>query len=274
MGSNSGAVHLSSFNAKAAREHTAEQKFLNIPLATMHQHSGKTVQLKKPLLALTQSQADMYAASFENDVIFGVGSAGTGKTYLMVGRGVVGLLSGEFEKLIFTRPAVEAGERLGFLPGDMKEKVDPYLRPIYDALYDFLPAETVEKKILTGEIEIAPLAFMRGRTLANAFVLLDEAQNTTSGQMKMFLTRLGAGSTMAVCGDEQQCDLPLKPGEMNGLREAVLRNEGSVGIAVHRFDASCVVRHPTVATILGNYEKDISGLTRQPPVSPAGPSAP
>jgi phosphate starvation-inducible PhoH-like protein len=185
-------------------------------------------------------------------MIFALGPAGTGKTYLAVAQAVSQLISGSVDRLILSRPAVEAGERLGFLPGDMKEKVDPYLRPLYDALYDMLPAEQVERRLASGEIEIAPLAFMRGRTLANAFIILDEAQNTTPLQMKMFLTRFGERSRMVVCGDPNQVDLP-NPG-MSGLADAVKRLDGVEGIATVRFSSKEVVRHPIVGRIVDAYE--------------------
>src|SRR5438309_9744426 len=159
-----------------------------------------------------------------SELVFGIGPAGTGKTYLAVAHAAMLLERGMVERIILSRPAVEAGERLGFLPGDMKEKVDPYLRPLYDALYDMLPAEQVERRIASGEIEIAPIAFMRGRTLADAFIILDEAQNTTPAQMKMFLTRFGMRSRMVVCGDPLQVDLP-NPGA-SGLADAVSKLEG------------------------------------------------
>jgi phosphate starvation-inducible PhoH-like protein len=162
------------------------------------------------------------------------------------------LIAGSVDRLILSRPAVEAGERLGFLPGDMKEKVDPYLRPLYDALYDMLPAEQVERRLASGEIEIAPLAFMRGRTLANAFIILDEAQNTTPLQMKMFLTRFGERSRMVICGDPNQVDLPVAGS--SGLADAVRRLEGVEGIATLRFSVKEVVRHPIVGRIVEAYE--------------------
>ncbi len=162
------------------------------------------------------------------------------------------LVAGTVDRLILSRPAVEAGERLGFLPGDMKEKVDPYLRPLYDALYDMLPTEQVERRIASGEIEIAPLAFMRGRTLSDAFVILDEAQNTTPLQMKMFLTRFGMHSRMVICGDPRQVDLP-DVGK-SGLADAVAKLEGIDGIATVRFNAADVVRHPIVGRIVEAYE--------------------
>jgi len=187
-----------------------------------------------------------------NELVFGVGPAGTGKTYLAVAQAVALLQAGRVDRVVLARPAVEAGERLGFLPGDMKDKVDPYLRPLYDALHDMLPAEQVLRRIQTGEIEIAPLAFMRGRTLAHAFVILDEAQNTTPVQMKMVLTRLGEGSRMVVTGDLSQIDLP--GGVKSGLRDALETLEGLPGVAVMRFGNRDVVRHPLVARIVEAYD--------------------
>ncbi|WP_340264981.1 PhoH family protein [Sphingobium mellinum] len=207
---------------------------------------------KKTIVPRSATQVTYMEALTSNDIIFALGPAGTGKTYLAVAQAVSQLITGSVDRLILSRPAVEAGERLGFLPGDMKEKVDPYLRPIYDALYDTLPAEQVERRIASGEIEIAPLAFMRGRTLANAFIVLDEAQNTTVAQMKMFLTRFGEGSRMVICGDPRQVDLP-QPG-ISGLADAVARLEGVDGIAVVPFGIGDVVRHPVVGRIVQAYE--------------------
>ncbi|HWW66025.1 MAG TPA: PhoH family protein [Sphingomonadaceae bacterium] len=207
---------------------------------------------KKTIVPRSATQITYMEALNRADIIFALGPAGTGKTYLAVAQAVQQLVAGSVERLILSRPAVEAGERLGFLPGDMKEKVDPYLRPLYDALYDMLPNEQVERRIASGEIEIAPLAFMRGRTLADAFVILDEAQNTTPAQMKMFLTRFGMNSRMVVCGDPKQVDLP-EPGR-SGLADAVARLEGVEGIATIRFGASDVVRHPIVGRIVEAYE--------------------
>ncbi|WP_150291769.1 PhoH family protein [Sphingobium estronivorans] len=207
---------------------------------------------KKTIVPRSATQVTYMEALTRNDIIFALGPAGTGKTYLAVAQAVSQLITGSVDRLILSRPAVEAGERLGFLPGDMKEKVDPYLRPIYDALYDTLPAEQVERRIASGEIEIAPLAFMRGRTLANAFIVLDEAQNTTVAQMKMFLTRFGEGSRMVICGDPRQVDLP-QPG-ISGLADAVARLEGVDGISVVPFGISDVVRHPVVGRIVQAYE--------------------
>ena len=207
---------------------------------------------KKTIVPRSNTQIRYMEALASADIIFALGPAGTGKTYLAVAQAVQMLIQGQVDRLILSRPAVEAGERLGFLPGDMKEKVDPYLRPLYDALYDMLPAEQVERRITSGEIEIAPLAFMRGRTLGDAFIILDEAQNTTVAQMKMFLTRFGMNSRMVVCGDPKQVDLPL-PGA-SGLADAVGKLEGIEGMATIRFNAADVVRHPIVGRIVEAYE--------------------
>jgi phosphate starvation-inducible protein PhoH and related proteins len=207
---------------------------------------------KKTIVPRSGTQIRYMEALAKNDIIFALGPAGTGKTYLAVAQAVSQLITGSVDRLILSRPAVEAGERLGFLPGDMKEKVDPYLRPLYDALYDCLPAEQVERRIASGEIEIAPIAFMRGRTLAESFIILDEAQNTTPNQMKMFLTRFGMNSRMVVCGDPKQVDLP-DPSK-SGLADAVSRLEGVEGIATVRFGVADVVRHPIVGRIVQAYE--------------------
>ncbi|WP_425230479.1 PhoH family protein [Sphingomonas sp.] len=208
---------------------------------------------KKTIVPRTPAQAHYMRALTANDMIFALGPAGTGKTYVAVAQAVAQLITGSVQRLILSRPAVEAGERLGFLPGDMKEKVDPYLRPLYDALYDCLPAEQVERRLASGEIEVAPIAFMRGRTLADAFVILDEAQNTTPAQMKMFLTRFGQNSRMVVCGDPNQVDIPGGVAA-SGLADAVRRLEGVEGIAMARFTAGDVVRHPIVGRIVEAYE--------------------
>lgn len=208
---------------------------------------------KKTIVPRSGAQAHYMAQLVANDIIFALGPAGTGKTYIAVAQAVAQLITGSVQRLILSRPAVEAGEKLGFLPGDMKDKVDPYLRPLYDALYDCLPAEQVERRIASGEIEIAPIAFMRGRTLADAFVILDEAQNTTPMQMKMFLTRFGQNSRMVVCGDPKQVDLPGGPGA-SGLNDAVSRLENIPGLSVVRFTAADVVRHPIVGRIVNAYE--------------------
>ena len=207
---------------------------------------------RKTIVARSPTQVKYIEALGSKDVIFALGPAGTGKTYLAVAQAVSQLVAGSVDRLVLSRPAVEAGERLGFLPGDMKDKVDPYLRPLYDALYDMLPAEQVERRLASGEIEIAPLAFMRGRTLAHAFIILDEAQNTTPLQMKMFLTRFGEGSRMVVCGDPNQVDLP-NPAS-SGLADAVRKLDGIDGIATLRFSSREVVRHPIVGRIVEAYE--------------------
>jgi phosphate starvation-inducible PhoH-like protein len=207
---------------------------------------------KKTIVPRSANQLPYMQALARDDIIFALGPAGTGKTYLAVAQAVSQLITGSVDRLILSRPAVEAGERLGFLPGDMKEKVDPYLRPLYDALYDTLPAEQVERRIASGEIEIAPLAFMRGRTLSDAFVILDEAQNTTQAQIKMFLTRFGMNSRMVICGDPKQVDLPGH--QMSGLADAVERLDGVEGISAVRFNSGDVVRHPIVGKIVDAYE--------------------
>lgn len=208
---------------------------------------------KRHIYPRSATQALYIQEMMKNELVFGLGPAGTGKTYLAVALAVSMMLEGKIDKIILSRPAVEAGENLGFLPGDLKEKVDPYLRPLYDALYEMLPAEQVDKKISLGEIEIAPLAFMRGRTLSNAFVILDEAQNTTPMQMKMFLTRLGENSRMVVNGDLSQVDLPR--GIVSGLRDALDILKGTPNIGSVRFSASDVVRHGLVAKIVKAYEE-------------------
>ena len=209
---------------------------------------------KKTIHARTPTQ-DRYMRSMTRaELVFGVGPAGTGKTYLAVAHAAMLLERGAVDRIVLTRPAVEAGERLGFLPGDMKEKVDPYLRPLYDALYDMIPGDKVERSLAAGVIEIAPLAFMRGRTLANAVVILDEAQNTTSMQMKMFLTRLGENARMIVTGDPSQIDLP--GGQTSGLVEALRILDGVEGVSVSRFKGEDVVRHPLVARIVKAYDAE------------------
>jgi phosphate starvation-inducible PhoH-like protein len=208
---------------------------------------------RKVITARSPNQSAYLQALDGAELVFGLGPAGTGKTYLAVAYAAQCLERGQVERIVLSRPAVEAGERLGFLPGDMREKVDPYLRPLYDALYDVLPPAKVERDLLSGVIEIAPLAFMRGRTLAHAFVILDEAQNTSSMQMKMFLTRIGEGSKMVVTGDPSQIDLP--PGQKSGLESAVGILRGIKGIEAIRFDAGDVVRRDLVARIVEAYDK-------------------
>lgn len=208
---------------------------------------------RKTILPRSAMQIEYMRSLASHELIFALGPAGTGKTYIAVAQAVSQLMNGSVQRLILSRPAVEAGEKLGFLPGDMKDKVDPYLRPLYDALYDCMPPEQVERRLANGEIEVAPIAFMRGRTLADAFVILDEAQNTTPAQMKMFLTRFGQNSRMVVCGDPKQVDLPGGT-EMSGLADAVGRLEGVEGIATVRFSSADVVRHPIVGRIVEAYE--------------------
>ncbi|ATX66885.1 PhoH family protein [Roseinatronobacter bogoriensis] len=209
---------------------------------------------KKIIAPRTKAQQDYTRALLQHEMNFGIGPAGTGKTYIAVAVAVQMFSDGLVDKILLSRPAVEAGERLGFLPGDMKEKIDPYMQPLYDALNDFLPGKQLQKLMEERRIEIAPLAFMRGRTLSNAFVVLDEAQNATEMQMKMFLTRLGEGSRMAITGDRSQVDLPR--GMHSGLRAAERILDGVDGIGFSYFTSADVVRHPLVARIIQAYERD------------------
>ena len=227
----------------AGEQKITEQNLEDIVLKTKKRH----------IYPRSATQAAYIQELLKHELVFGLGPAGTGKTYLAVALAVSMMLEGKIDKIILSRPAVEAGENLGFLPGDLKEKVDPYLRPLYDALYEMLPAEQVDKKLAIGEIEIAPLAFMRGRTLSNSFVILDEAQNTTPMQMKMFLTRLGENSRMVVNGDLSQVDLPK--GTISGLRDALETLKGVPNISSVRFSAADVVRHGLVAKIVKAYEE-------------------
>jgi phosphate starvation-inducible PhoH-like protein len=220
---------------------------------------GRQIQTKKRSIGpRSQMQKEYIDALMSHELVFGIGPAGTGKTYLAVAVAVQMLLQKRVDRIILSRPAVEAGERLGFLPGDLKEKIDPYLRPLYDALYDTLPGEQVVKEIESGVIEVAPLAFMRGRTLANSYVILDEAQNTTPVQMKMFLTRLGENSRMAITGDPSQVDLPL--GAKSGLVDALEVLNGVQDVATVRFTDADVVRHPLVTKVVKAYNARDRGL--------------
>ncbi len=241
-------------NEKASKEQQPDS-----PVSASDQSSGAQVgsdgipTRKMMVRPRTPGQAAYVKALRDHDLVFGIGPAGTGKTYLAVAMGVSLLLEKRIERLILSRPAVEAGEQLGFLPGDLREKVDPYLRPLYDALHDMLPREQVEAKLKNGEIEIAPLAYMRGRTLGNAYVILDEAQNTVSSQMKMILTRLGEGARMLVKGDFSQDDLPR--GQVSGLREAVAILKNVSMIKFCEMTTDDVVRHPLVASIIKAYDR-------------------
>ena len=229
---------------KKGEQELLNKVFNNVVLVTA---KGKQVKPK------TVGQSIYLEAIKKNYVTFGIGPAGTGKTYLAVVMAVIALKNKEVEKIILTRPAVEAGERLGFLPGDLQEKVDPYLRPLYDALYDILGVETFQKFMAKNIIEVAPLAYMRGRTLENSFVILDEAQNTTTQQMKMFLTRLGFGSKMVITGDLSQTDLPQ--GTISGLAEAKYVLHQVEGIKTIMFDDADVIRHEVVARIIRAYQQ-------------------
>ncbi len=217
---------------------------------------GPAVEIKtrkKTVEPRTAAQKAYARALFDKELVFGIGPAGTGKTYIAVAAAVNMFIAGQVDRIILSRPAVEAGEKLGYLPGDMKDKVDPYMQPLYDALNDFLPGKQLAKMIEEKRLEIAPLAFMRGRTLSNAFVVLDEAQNATSMQMKMFLTRLGEGSRMVITGDRTQVDLPR--GVLSGLADAERRLGDIDKIAFNYFSAKDVVRHPLVARIIEAYDR-------------------
>ncbi len=251
-----------------AIEETAYQGLLFPKEPDLDRQAFDEIRTRKrgPVKARTAAQ-DLYMRALKtHELVFAQGPAGTGKTWLAVGHAVALLERGIVERLILSRPAVEAGERLGFLPGDMKDKVDPYMRPIYDGLHDFMDARMVERGMQTGMIEVAPLAFMRGRTLTNAVILLDEAQNATSMQMKMFLTRLGEGSRMIINGDPSQTDLP--PGQRSGLSEAIALLEGVEGIGHVVFREGDVVRHDLVRRIVAAYENQGRRVT------PPGESSP
>ena len=237
----------------AIRQAIAQGSLFDFDPATPRVSFDEINLRKRPVRARTAAQDAYIRALKRYELVFGTGPAGTGKTWLAVAYAVQLFERKEVDRIIISRPAVEAGERLGFLPGDMREKVDPYLRPIYDALFDLMDARIVERALQTDEIEIAPLAFMRGRTLANAVILLDEAQNATSMQMKMFLTRLGENSRMIVTGDPSQIDLP--GGQTSGLSEAVRLLDGVEGIGHVRFSAEDVVRHELVGRIVAAYDR-------------------
>ncbi len=222
--------------------------------AAADESGGAAIRTRRKLvMPRTPMQRNYVEAIRRNELVFGTGPAGTGKTYLAVACAAEALMNGDVDRIVLSRPAVEAGERLGFLPGDMKEKVDPYLRPLYDALYDVMPASLVAKGLTENQIEIAPLAFMRGRTLSSAFIILDEAQNTTPLQMKMFLTRLGEGGRMVVTGDPSQVDLPA--GVTSGLADAVATLKGVPGVAEIAFGNDDIVRHALVGRIVAAYDR-------------------
>ncbi|MBX7148272.1 PhoH family protein [bacterium] len=225
----------------------------NLKLGNLYLDSIFIPGKKKVIAPRSTGQAQYMRAILQNDLVFGLGPAGTGKTFLAMAMAVTSFLKGEVSRIILTRPAIEAGEKLGFLPGDLVEKIDPYLRPLYDALHDMLDSEKILKMLERGDIEVAPLAFMRGRTLADSFVILDEAQNTTREQMKMFLTRIGLGSKVVVTGDTTQIDLPRE--KMSGLSHAVNVLKDVEGIAFHFMNASDVTRHQLVGRIITAYEK-------------------
>ena len=241
---------ISSTMVKDALRFAAEPRDDN--MKAFAKSEGGLVTWRKTVTPKSSGQQDYLKALAKYDVVFGIGPAGTGKTYLAVAKAVEALKAKKIERIVLSRPAVEAGERLGFLPGDMKEKVDPYLRPLYDSLYDMMPPEMVDRMLASGQIEIAPLAFMRGRTLAQSYVIIDEAQNTTPVQMKMVLTRLGDDSRMVITGDLSQVDLPS--GQKSGLADAVGILDDIKGIGIIRLKGSDVVRHPVVARILTAYE--------------------
>ena len=243
--------------AEPIDEKTIYQQVRNMSLDTAEIDHKTTVIIKTPLKQVrgkTRNQNDYLNEINNNDIIFGVGPAGTGKTYLAVACAVQSLLSEDVDRIVLVRPVVEAGENLGFLPGDIGQKIDPYLRPLYDALYDFLGAERVERLLENKIVELAPLAYMRGRTLSNAFVILDEAQNATENQMKMFLTRIGYGTKAIITGDMSQVDLPR--GTQTGLRQAINILDELKGIAICKLTGKDIVRHPLVQRIIERYDSD------------------
>jgi len=270
LGDVDGAIRLAQSAVKAATQPTGDDappppdghkaEAARKPVADALKNAAAINTRKRSIRARTRNQDGYIRALGQYEMVFAIGPAGTGKTYLAVAHAAALLEKGIVDRIVLSRPAVEAGERLGFLPGDMKDKVDPYLRPLYDALYDVLPADRVEKDITSGVIEIAPLAFMRGRTLANAIVILDEAQNTTTMQMKMFLTRLGENGRMVVTGDPSQIDLPR--GQRSGLVEALQVLDGVEGIHQTHFSEVDVVRHPLVARIVSAYDKADTAIGR------------
>lgn len=243
---------------KTMKDHENKEKSGEI--RPYNEKSGIQTYKKNLILPRSPNQALYIDKIKQNDLVFGIGPAGTGKTYLAVAAAVSMYKAGDIERMVFCRPAVEAGEQLGFLPGDMMDKVDPYLRPIYDALHDMMPPDQVAKKIEQGDIEVAPLAFMRGRTLKNAFVILDEAQNTTSMQMKMFLTRMGEGTRMVITGDPSQVDLPHNT--QSGLKEAMSILNRMDEIPFVHFEAKDVVRHKLVTKIIKAYDEHEFRSTR------------
>jgi phosphate starvation-inducible PhoH-like protein len=245
----------------AIRLAIAQGSLFDFDPATARQRFEEINLRKRLVRARTLAQDAYIRALRRHALVFGTGPAGTGKTWLAVAHAVALFERKEVDRIILSRPAVEAGERLGFLPGDMREKVDPYLRPIYDALFDLMDARIVERALQTGEIEIAPLAFMRGRTLANAAIILDEAQNTTSMQMKMFLTRLGENARMIVTGDPSQVDLP--PGQTSGLIEAVRLLAGVEGVGHAPFTEADVIRHELVGRIVAAYDRAATARKRE-----------
>jgi phosphate starvation-inducible PhoH-like protein len=245
----------------AIRLAIAQGSLFDFDPATARQRFEEINLRKRLVRARTLAQDAYIRALRRHALVFGTGPAGTGKTWLAVAHAVALFERKEVDRIILSRPAVEAGERLGFLPGDMREKVDPYLRPIYDALFDLMDARIVERALQTGEIEIAPLAFMRGRTLANAAIILDEAQNTTSMQMKMFLTRLGENARMIVTGDPSQVDLP--PGQTSGLIEAVRLLAGVEGVGHAPFTEADVIRHELVGRIVAAYDRATTARKRE-----------
>ena len=243
--------------AEPIDEKTIYLQIRNMSLDTDEKNQSPAVIIKTPLKQIrgkTPNQNDYLNEVRNNDIIFGIGPAGTGKTYLAVACAVQALLNEDVDRILLVRPVVEAGENLGFLPGDIGQKIDPYLRPLYDALYDFMGAEKVERLLENKIVELAPLAYMRGRTLSNAFVILDEAQNATENQMKMFLTRIGYGTKAIITGDMSQVDLPR--GTQTGLRQATKILDNVKGIAICKLTGKDIVRHPLVQRIIERYDAE------------------